>query len=290
MNPDILIVDEVLAVGDMQFQKKCLGKMGEVTSQQGRSVMFVSHNMVAVESICSRCILLESGRIVFDGDTRSAIRRYLAGSTVGVQEAVGVYDLAGVAPEATPGYVGNSVRSARILRRLTVQGAEGIATNSIVMGEGMRLTIDVQDLSVVSQMVSVRIKTEDDLVVAGVHSQLRPLNVLVPNGRPDEVVLEFPSIPLMPGRYWIEVAVSEGQKGKVIVEAVDRAAPLDVVPSNLFGSGWQVQRGARFGLVLVDPRWELRSAGKVIAESEHDVASPALPVTAIGKQRRALRK
>ncbi len=62
LEPDILLVDEVLAVGDAAFQKKCLGKMGDVASE-GRTVLFVSHNMTAVQSLCSRCILLENGHM-----------------------------------------------------------------------------------------------------------------------------------------------------------------------------------------------------------------------------------
>ena len=66
LEPEILIVDEVLAVGDAQFQKKCLGKMGDV-SRGGRTVLFVSHNMVAVQSLCRRAVLLRDGTLVERG-------------------------------------------------------------------------------------------------------------------------------------------------------------------------------------------------------------------------------
>ena len=76
LNPQILIVDEVLAVGDMRFQKKCLGKMGEVAAQEGRTVLFVSHNMTAVQSLCTRAIWLEGGRIIDDGPVDRVVSRY----------------------------------------------------------------------------------------------------------------------------------------------------------------------------------------------------------------------
>src|SRR3989441_11980827 len=80
LEPEILLVDEVLAVGDAQFQKKCLGKMGEV-AKGGRTVLFVSHNMNAVESLCTRAFLLEKGSVRDQGtDVRSVISRYLSGS------------------------------------------------------------------------------------------------------------------------------------------------------------------------------------------------------------------
>jgi len=76
LEPEILIVDEVLAVGDAQFQKKCLGKMGEV-SKAGRTVLFVSHNMGAIQALCSRCLLLENGINKFDGDISTAISMFM---------------------------------------------------------------------------------------------------------------------------------------------------------------------------------------------------------------------
>ena len=75
LQPEILIVDEVLAVGDVQFQKKCMGKMGDV-SRSGRTVIFVSHNMAAVRQLTTRCILLSRGKIVFDGEPGRAIELY----------------------------------------------------------------------------------------------------------------------------------------------------------------------------------------------------------------------
>src|SRR5437867_5237501 len=76
LEPDILLVDEVLAVGDAQFQKKCLAQMGEV-SHQGRTVFFVSHQMSAVKTLCSRVVYLDRGRIVNDGDAKQVVHHYL---------------------------------------------------------------------------------------------------------------------------------------------------------------------------------------------------------------------
>ena len=71
-------MDEVLAVGDAEFQKKCLGKMGERRAHKGRTVLFVSHNMQAIQSLCDRSILLDEGRIVAEGSTREVVDQYLA--------------------------------------------------------------------------------------------------------------------------------------------------------------------------------------------------------------------
>ena len=78
LEPEILIVDEVLAVGDIQFQKKCLGKMQDVSKNQGRTVLFVSHNMEAIQRLCSHCLMLERGQLSAQGDTASIIQRYIS--------------------------------------------------------------------------------------------------------------------------------------------------------------------------------------------------------------------
>lgn len=76
LEPEILVVDEVLAVGDAQFQKKCLGKMEDVSAKEGRTVLFVSHNMAAVEQLCNLGVLLENGRVKSSGDASSTVNRY----------------------------------------------------------------------------------------------------------------------------------------------------------------------------------------------------------------------
>lgn len=88
LNPDILLVDEVLAVGDASFQKKCMGKMNDVAGL-GRTIVLVSHNLGAIQSLCNRVLLLKQGRLVLDGDPKSVIDHYL---NDGTSEATGEQD------------------------------------------------------------------------------------------------------------------------------------------------------------------------------------------------------
>jgi lipopolysaccharide transport system ATP-binding protein len=87
LEPEILIVDEVLAVGDSAFQKKCLGKMGDVATKEGRTVLFVSHSMQAIAQLTKRCILLSKGNVQFDGHTDKAVRLYLAGQQTSIEQS-----------------------------------------------------------------------------------------------------------------------------------------------------------------------------------------------------------
>lgn len=82
LEPEILIVDEVLAVGDAEFQKKCLGKMKDVSEKQGRTVLFVSHNMGAVAQLCTKGLVMQNGRLAFDGSVHDAVKYYMQQSIV----------------------------------------------------------------------------------------------------------------------------------------------------------------------------------------------------------------
>ena len=78
MDTEILLVDEVLAVGDAQFQNQCLGKMGEVSKREGKTVLFVSHNMAAIKQLCPSCIYLADGRLIENSQISTVIERYLS--------------------------------------------------------------------------------------------------------------------------------------------------------------------------------------------------------------------
>ena len=77
LDSEILVMDEVLAVGDMKFQQKCLGKMDDVSKNEGKTVLYVSHNMNTVRQLCTRCIVLDHGKVIFDGDVEEGIRVYI---------------------------------------------------------------------------------------------------------------------------------------------------------------------------------------------------------------------
>lgn len=83
LEPEILLIDEVLAVGDALFQKKCIGKMEEVSAREGKTIFFVSHNMQAIRQFCQRCLLLHGGRLLADADTDAVVRQYLQNNSVG---------------------------------------------------------------------------------------------------------------------------------------------------------------------------------------------------------------
>jgi lipopolysaccharide transport system ATP-binding protein len=128
LDPEILMVDEVLAVGDAAFQKKCLGKMGQV-SKEGRTILFVSHHMPSIASLCPRVVLLDAGKIVRMGDTREVVSEYL--STNVAQVGTVTWDL-----DNAPGD-----ETARI-RKIEVCDPVGTPTDSLWLGSTIRLLME----------------------------------------------------------------------------------------------------------------------------------------------------
>ena len=154
LEPEIMVVDEVLAVGDVSFQKKCLGRMGDV-AHQGRTVLFVSHNMVAVQSLCERALWLDHGRIVEDGPARDVVSNYLNSSF----EREGRLEETWPDISTAPG--NESIRLRRILvRPAGVESDEALTTTS-------PFSIEVEYWNLIPDLrmhVTLHIYTEHEII------------------------------------------------------------------------------------------------------------------------------
>lgn len=162
LQPEILLVDEVLAVGDAAFQKKCLGKMGDVAAE-GRTVLFVSHNMVAVQNLCSRAIWLQEGRLLADSTASDIVMQYLQASNPGLREQV--WDDMHRAP-------GNDLVR---LKRLTVRPENGAPEEPITMETPF--VIDVEFWNLTPDLfldVRVFLYTEYDVAALGADTAYEP--------------------------------------------------------------------------------------------------------------------
>ena len=251
---DVLVVDEVLAVGDLEFQRKCLGRMGEITRSGQRTVLFVSHNLAAVESFCTRGIHLAEGRIQADGPVAHAVESYLAAGAAPAEEGVGVFDLGAVSRR------GPTAES--VLRRLEIQTMDGHHTDRIRMGEGLTLVVDVAGLAYPNRGILVRIVSSNNIPLIAMSTVMKAPVATVPHDQQQQFVMRIPSLPLTPGRYSVELLVAEGGAGrrKVVPDQIERAGWFDVLSADVYGSGFTMAGGGpRGGLVYVDMEWELRS-------------------------------
>lgn len=129
LDSEIMVMDEVLAVGDMKFQQKCLGKMSDVAGQEGRTVLYVSHNMSTIRQLCTRCVVLDQGRVIFDGDVEQAIAIYMETTDVNVVN----YDLADC-----PRMIGSAGK------RLLVESLQFLGKESSVFASGEKVHVRIK--------------------------------------------------------------------------------------------------------------------------------------------------
>ena len=129
LDSEIMVMDEVLAVGDMKFQQKCLSKMSDVAGQEGRTVLYVSHNMSTIRQLCTRCVVLDQGRVIFDGDVETAIAIYMDTTDVNVVH----YELADC-----PRMIGSAGK------RLLVEDLRFIGKESSVFYSGEPIKVRIQ--------------------------------------------------------------------------------------------------------------------------------------------------
>ncbi|HEX2188913.1 MAG TPA: polysaccharide ABC transporter ATP-binding protein [Longimicrobiaceae bacterium] len=217
LEPEILVVDEVLAVGDAAFQRKCLGRMEDV-AREGRTVLFVSHNMDAIQRLCSRCVLLDGGRVAALGESRAVVAQYLARG--GGEYAAGSWiDLAAV-PRSGSG----EVRFRAI--RYGSPGPDG--TGPAYPGGPLRfeLVLDSDaEREVGSMAVSLRTPGGTLLINADVFAKGRTLRLR--RGR-NTVAVQVEDLPLNPGVY--SLGLWTGDSFGPGYDAVPGAFEIEVVP------------------------------------------------------------
>jgi lipopolysaccharide transport system ATP-binding protein len=195
LEPEILIVDEVLAVGDAQFQKKCIGKMNEVAQRQGRTVLFVSHQMAAVRKLCSSAMLLSAGKVAAVGKVEDMIQAYLGHMTASDR----VIDMTQLAHS---GYM--TLNTAR-LERIAVDDDCRLA-----YGEPLVFHVDVKcDTDVHGAVIGIGFDTSDGYRVMTLDSDVDYKELDLPKGNV-RVTFKVPRNSLSPGLYNISCAMFSG--------------------------------------------------------------------------------
>jgi homopolymeric O-antigen transport system ATP-binding protein len=256
LEPDILIVDEVLAVGDMNFQKKCLGKMKDVT-QQGRTVLFVSHNMMAVKSLCNRAILLDSGHVVCDGGVDRVTSAYL---TAGTEMSI-----SGVIPVDLP----RSGTGEALVQRVEILDQTGGRISQIYFGQPFRisLTLEVTE-AIADAVVGVGISSLDGSRIAtsyNIEGGQEPLDL---SAGVYKISVDL-KVTFLPQRYTLDVFVVHSDGGDIdVINRTLEFEALGVAEQGTDHYPWSVVRG----FIRPDGRWHLaRSAPEI---SSGNVSAP----------------
>jgi lipopolysaccharide transport system ATP-binding protein len=242
LDPEILLVDEVLSVGDAEFQKKCLGKLGNV-AKGGRTVLFVSHNMVAMQSLCQRALLIREGAIQQDAEASEVIGFYLKS----VPELI----------RTTPLRLRTDRSGDGRFRFLEAKLAdtEGHETRAAKSGEDLTIALDFVNSKPGARGV-LRLAFENAngqrLFMCLSRSSLREPLRLPANGR---LLCRIPRLPLLPGSYRASIKCTLDE---VLADAVSDAVAVDVVAGDFFGTG--KSQPADGGDVLVSNDWEVTDA------------------------------
>jgi lipopolysaccharide transport system ATP-binding protein len=245
LEPEILIVDEVLAVGDVAFQKKCLGKMEHVATE-GRTVLFVSHNMAAVENLCKKVIVLSAGEITFAGGTKEGIERYF--QTVAGEQIS--YNPVTVDLTSHPGRPATYKPMLRSLEFFNGNGQP--LRGGIKIGGSLKVAIRFRverPLPNVDACIGFDTLTGQRVFTA--HTSFEPAR-----GQTDCVgertyICEIPSLTLVAGVYKILVAL--GSAG-LPTDLVEDAARIEILDSDYYGTG----KSPWNGLIVLNHHWQLQ--------------------------------
>jgi lipopolysaccharide transport system ATP-binding protein len=249
LDPDILLVDEVLAVGDAAFQKKCLGKMGDI-AQEGRTVLFVSHNMGSVNQLCSRAIMFDKGKLTEDGECHYVIERYL--NTCSSVSAM-------IESPESDSLARSGTGAGRIIK-VELEGKNGSKTDTIGIGEPLNIRIHVKlILELASLVAGVEIKSQNGIPVLNLRSDYQG-EYFGPFEQNSNVLftLKIPSFPFYPGIYKIEPWFAE-KKGKRI-DHIHEGISIKLEPVGNFKSETIIQKER--GLVIMDIESSAEVMGK----------------------------
>lgn len=241
LEPEILIVDEVLAVGDVAFQRKCLGRMQQVSRGGGRSVLLVSHNMAAISSLCKRAVLLNQGRVRVSGRVEDAVKAY--------------HDLmqdGDAVTETSLEDLHNQHRHDKFFRSVTILNAAGEPTRIVPMGSCFRVRIGLA-CPYPLDYPTLGMGIDDSLGqrLLSLHTPVSDKGISRVEGRCDLECL-IRTFPLAPGSYSLKLALSVNAHD---LDSIDRAITFSVVDAEAFGEG----RGFHRGVCVAASEWSLRS-------------------------------
>ncbi len=241
LEPEILVIDEVLAVGDAAFQKKCLGKMGEV-AKGGRTVLFVSHNMAAIESLCTKGVVLTSGTKVFEGLSCASVKFYM---NLMIHESY--CDLENIAGRKGEGNLRIS--------KIEIEDDKCVKSKNFPIGSKLRFLIKYKAKSRIQNprviigvynLMQEGIARFDTNITGGLFSTLPESGVLA---------CKTDTMNLTPGRYFINIAIFSGAE---LQDYLTHAYFIDIEATDYFGTGRAFDvNDERLTKVLIRHEWDL---------------------------------
>jgi lipopolysaccharide transport system ATP-binding protein len=227
LEPEILIVDEVLAVGDAAFQRKCMGKMSDVAKEQGRTILLVSHNMPAVLRVCSKALLLKEGRVCFLGDASDSVRQYMKE----------VAEMGNTALNLRIDRTGNG--SVRFIRAYFANNTHS-TINEVRSGDDITVVIELENntganLTRFHLSALIRDTSENMNIICHLSSATQRNDFeYIPYSKVIRIGIRIPKFQVVPGRYTMNL-YSEVQDD--LADWIRGAVTFDVQPGDYYGTG-----------------------------------------------------
>ena len=245
LDPEILIVDEVLAVGDIDFQKKCIGAMGSV-AKSGRTVILVSHNVGLIETLCTKAVLLNGGTVASQGAPPIVVADYLAGNEPADPD--NLLD--------QPRHHAGSRKA--LFSGIRILNPSGQANVDLKAGDGMTVQLSIRASERISQpWIGMKLRTALNQTLF--HFANREAGFDLPPIHGDGVVeCKIDTLNLLPGRYFLDLSLFDVKGG--LQDEVNPGASFDVVASDVLGSGMPMEQ--QYGVVFFKSAWSLRNGSK----------------------------
>jgi lipopolysaccharide transport system ATP-binding protein len=225
LEPEILVIDEVLAVGDAEFQKKAIGKMQNISREGGRTVLFVSHNMAAVRSLCTRGVLIENGTAIFDGSIEKTIARYLRGGIINIK------------------LIDNKNRNGNgvvLFESVKVYGED--ENIKPITGKSMTILFKILNKELInSEDIRFDIRIDDDFGQRLVWASTI-LKGMVDIENPNEIKLKFDKNPFEYGVYFATIYLGVKNQDS---DCIDNAFSFEVEEGDFFLAGIKAPKGQR---------------------------------------------
>ena len=239
LEPEILVVDEVLAVGDVEFQKKAIGKMQDISREGGRTVLFVSHNMAAVKSLCTRGIVLENGKVVFESDADSAVNYYFKSNTQ--TKGISLLDRTDRKGSGIIKVIG-----------INLLNKKNECINQVISGDWLKVRINLNKclhhIDYSRLFVGIAIRDQEETRIVSFFSDEMGTDFNAFEDK-DFIDLIVPNFNLRAGLYDVTVHISNGTtRVDDFIDYIEKAFDIDVLPGDFWNSG-KLNRPGNYALL-----------------------------------------
>ncbi|WP_296384774.1 ABC transporter ATP-binding protein [Winogradskyella sp.] len=235
LEPDILVIDEVLAVGDAEFQKKAIGKMQDISNSDGRTVLFVSHNMAAVKSLCTRTIVLNNGNMAFNGSTEEAVEFYLKNEA---NTSAAFYDNKEVKENS------DVISIALLDKNKELSGVFGFEDTVSVS-----IKFKISDAKLINNpLLGIRISDQLERNIFTNQKSLKDINT---KAGVNEINVEIPNSLLVPNTYYVTIGFHI--RNQEVIRSLKKIVSFKIEET---GTEFHNYRSKDFGCVIVNCKWK----------------------------------